>query len=245
VAGILRPCTGGSSMKANRLRTAAGEKAEQSPGLRLNRRMKEILATGLLPSLSPSALTVLTYAAAYGDFSTCKVFMGSKTVAGKAFTDKRNRSSAKNGIAELLDVGFLVEVKGHTHRQATVYRIGLVHDRIEAARQRMAAVGMKRRKTDEQKAAEAAAKKRKAKESAVGEGAHGSAPGGLIGESPGGSPVSPQGAHGSAPNHSSIVPSSLKERYSSGRLSRRSRGHEEGERERQVRAAAIKRRATA
>jgi hypothetical protein len=232
-------------MTVTRVRAAAGEQGEQSPGMRLNRRMKDILATGLLPSLSPSALTVLTYAAAYGDFSTCKVFLGAKTIAGKAFTDKRNRSSAKNGIAELLGVGFLVQVKAHTHRQATVYRIALVPDRIEAARQRAAAVGMKRRKTDEQKAVEAAAKKRKAKESPDGEGAHGSVPRGLMGESLGGSPVSPQGAHGSVPNHSSNVPSSLKERYSSGRSSRRSRGHEEGERDRQIKAAAIKRRVTA
>jgi len=190
-----------------------GDEAQAAPGLRLNRCMKAIIGTGLLPSLSPSALTVLTYAAAFGDFSNCKVYLGAKTIAANS---KWHRGSVRNGIAELLDVGFLKVVQEPTNRRATVYRLVILPDRVAAARERMAAVGAKRRKSAEQKAAEAEAKKRQA------QGAHGSAPRGLMGESPGGSSVSPEGAHGSAPNLSKNVPSSLKERYPSGRSSRRS-----------------------
>lgn len=211
---------------------AADEAGDKSPGLRLNRRMKAILATGLLPSMSPSALTVLTYAAAFGDFTTCNVFLGAKTVAKNT---KGHRGSVRGGIAELLDVGFLVIVKAATPRRAAVYRLTLAKERIAAAQARAAAVGAKRRKSAEQRAAESAAKK-----AAASGGAHGSAPRGLMGESPGGSPVSPQGAHGSAPNHSSNVPSSLKERYASGRSSRRSRGQGDDEHGLRLKAAAVK-----
>jgi hypothetical protein len=193
----------------NRPQAAAGEQGEQSPRLLLNKRLKAIIATGILPSLSPSALTVLLFAVAHGDFTTCKVFLGAKTVANR---QRWHRAGARRGIAELLAVGLLVEVKACTNRQATVYKIALVPELIEGAARRAAAVGAKRRKSDEQKAAEAEAKKLKAKEAAERQGAHGCAPTGLMGESPGGSWVSPEGAHGCAPNLSSSVPSSLKER---------------------------------
>jgi len=188
------------------------EQGEQSPRLRLNKRLKEILATGILPSLSPSALTVLLYAQAHGNFTSCKVFLGAKTVARKAFNGSKHRTSARRGIAELLEVGILVPVKDRTHRQATVYKIAIVPELIDRARQRAAAVGEKRRKSAEQKAAESAAKKLQAKEAAEREGAHGCAPRGHMDEPPGGSWVSPEGAHGCAPKLSSNVPSSLKER---------------------------------
>lgn len=104
---------------------------EQSPRLRLNKRLKDILATGILPSLSPSALTVLTYAQAHADFTSCKVFLGARTVAGKAFKGRQNRTSARRGIAELVDVGILVPVKARTYRQATVYRLAVPRDRAQ------------------------------------------------------------------------------------------------------------------
>lgn len=223
-------------MSATRARAADGA-GDRSPGLRLNRRMKAILATGLLPSMSPSALTVLAYAAAFGDFATCNVFLGAKTVAKNT---KGHRGSVRGGIAELLDVGFLTIVKAATPRRAAVYRLTLAKERIAAAQARVAAVGAKRRKSAEQRAAESAAKK-----AAAREGAHGSAPRGLTGHPPGGSWVSPQGAHGSAPNHSSNVPSTLKERYASGRSSRRSRGQGGDDHELRLKGAAVKGRATA
>lgn len=186
-----------------------GDQGEQSPRLRLNKRLKDILGTGILPSLSPSALTVLLYAQAHGNFTSCKVFLGAKTVAGRL---RWHRAGARRGIAELLAVGLLEAVKECTNRQATVYKIAIVPELIEKAKLRAAVVGAKRRKTDEQKAAESEAKKLKAKEAAERQGAHGCAPRGLMGESPEGSWMSPEGAHGCAPNPSSNVPSSLKER---------------------------------
>lgn len=217
--------------------TAADGAGGQSPGMRLNRRMKAILATGLLPSLSPSALTVLAYAAAYGEFATCKVFLGAKTIAKNT---EWHRGSVRRGIAELLEVGFLVETKAATYRRAAVYRLAIVAELVAAARERAEAVGAKRRKSPEQRAAEAESKKRRARQ-----GAHGCAPTGLMGEPPEGSSVSPQGAHGCAPNHIPIVPSSLKERYTGGRSSRRPRGQGTKEHERRLKAAAVKGRATA
>jgi hypothetical protein len=196
-------------MKKRPPQAVDGKQGEQSPRLRLNKRLKAIIATGVLPSLSPSALTVLLFAVAHGDFTTCKVFLGAKTVANRL---QWHRAGARRGIAELLAVGLLVEVKKCTNRQATVYKIALVPELIEGARERAAAVGSRRRKSDKQKAAESEAKKLKAKEVAERQGAHGCAPGGLMDESPEGSWVSPEGAHGCAPNLSSTVPSSLKER---------------------------------
>ncbi len=185
------------------------DQGDRSPRLRLNTRLKEILATGILPSLSPSALTVLLFAQAHGDFTTCKVFLGAKTIAKRL---RWHRGSARRGIDELLAVGILVPVKQATSRKATVYKIKLVPERIEAARAQAAAVGCRRRKGPELVAAEAEAKRRRAKEQANAEGAHGCTPRGLMGEPPGGSCVSPQGAHGCAPKHSSNVPSTRKER---------------------------------
>lgn len=195
-----------------RPQAGSGEQGEQSPRLRLNKRLKDIIATGLLPSLSPSALTVLTFASAHADFESCKVFLGARTVAGKAFNGSKHRTSARRGIAELLAVGFLVPVKPRTNRQATVYRIALVADLIAAARLRAAAVGARRRKSDEQRAAEAEVKKRRAADQARRDRAHGCALTGLMDEPSGGSWVSPEGAHGCAPKHSSNVPSAMKER---------------------------------
>jgi hypothetical protein len=200
----------------------AGDAGEKSPGLRLNRRMKDILATGLLPSLSPSALTVLHYAAAYGDFTDCKVFLGAKTIAAAAFKGRQNRNSVRHGIAELLDVGLLVEVKPATYRRAAVYRIALVTDRVVAAQDRVKAVGARRRR--------------------AGEGGHGCTPRGVMGVPPGGSCKHPQGGHGSPPNHSLTVPSSLRERVPSRRLSRRSVVQVGDEHEQQLKAAAVKKR---
>jgi hypothetical protein len=133
-------------MTENRTRTAAGG-GDSSQGMRLNRRMKDILATGLLPSLTPSALTVLAYAAAYGDFTACTVFLGAKTVAGVAFNGRKNRNSARRGIDELLAVGFLVAVKERTFRKATVYRLAIVPELVAEAQSRAAAVGARRRKS--------------------------------------------------------------------------------------------------
>jgi hypothetical protein len=209
----------------------AGDEAQAAPGLRLNRRMKEIIGTGLLPSLSPSALTVLHFAAAYGDFTSCQVFLGAKTLAAKS---RWHRNGARRGLAELLDVGFLVAVRAATNRKATVYRLALVRERVLAAQERAATVGARRRKSPEAYAAEAAAKKRPG-----GEGAHPCAPRGHTDEPPRGTPMSPQGAHPCAPNHSSTVPSSLKERYPSGRSSRRS--VEQGA-EQRIAQAAVRRR---
>lgn len=220
-------------MTAKGARAVAGDAGAKSPGMRLNRRMKDIIGTGLLPSMSPSALTVLTYAAAYGDFSTCKVFLGAKTIAANT---RWHRGSVRRGIAELLDVGFLVELKAATYRRAAVYRLAIVPERVAAARERIEAVGAKRRKTPEKLAAEAEAKRRQG-----GEGAHGCAPRGLMDEPRGGSWVSPEGAHGCAPNHSLTVLSSLRERSPSGRSSRRSGGQGAGEHERRLKAAAVKR----
>jgi DNA-binding MarR family transcriptional regulator len=188
---------------------AGDEQGKQSPRLRLNRRMKEILATGILPSLSPSAHTVLCYALAHGDFTSCHVFLGAKTIAKRL---RWHRAGARRGIDELLAVGFLEPVKDRTNRQATVYLLTIVPELVEARRQRAAAVGAKRRKSDDQRAAEAKAKKRQARQAKKRQGAHGCAPGGLMGEPPGDSWVSPQGAHGCAPKHSYTVPSPLKER---------------------------------
>jgi hypothetical protein len=115
--------------------------SDAGAGMRLNRRMKEIIGTGLLPSLSPSTLTVLVYAAAFGDFTACTVFLGAKTVAGAAFNGRKNRNSVRRGITELLDVGFLAEVKAATHRRAAVYRLTIVPERVAAARTRAAAIG--------------------------------------------------------------------------------------------------------
>jgi hypothetical protein len=210
-------------MKANGARAAAGAgAADNSPGLQLNRHIKEIVATGLLPSLSPSALTVLIYAAAHGDFTSCKVYLGAKTVAARAFAGARNRTSARAGIAELLSVGFLVEVKAATFRQATVYRLAIVADRVNAAQERKALVGRRRRRP-------------------IGEGAHGCAPRGHMDDPPGGTSVCPQGAHGCAPKHSSNVPSSLKERYAGGRSSRRPQRPAAGGRDCRLGRAAIRR----
>jgi hypothetical protein len=208
--------------KAARGADAAGDR---SPGMRLNRRMKDILATGLLPSMSPSSLTVLTYAGAYGDFTACTVFLGAKTVAGAAFNGRQNRNSVRRGIDELLDVGFLVTVKDRTFRKATVYRLALVPERVAAAKARVAAVGAKRRRSRE--------------------GGHGCAPRGVMDVPPGGSSVCPQGGHGCAPNLSLNVPSSLKERYASSRSARRSLGRAAGEHDRRLRKAAVNRRAKA
>ena len=208
-------------MTAKRAPAWAGDAGDKSPGMRLNRRMKDIIATGLLPSLSPSAHTVLTYAGAYGEFTSCTVFLGAKTIAGKAFNGQKNRNSARRGIAELLDVGFLVEVKACTYRRAAVYRLTLVPERVAAARDRAAAVGARRRKTVE--------------------GGHGCAPTGVMDVSPGGASVCPQGGHGCVPNHSSTVLSSLKERSPSGRLSRRSGRQGGDEHELRLKAAAVKR----
>jgi len=158
----------------------------------LNRRMKDILATGLLPSMSPSALTVLAFAAAYGDFTSCKVFLGAKTVANVAFRGKINRNAARRGIDELLKVGFLVRVEDRTARKATVYRLAIVPELVVAARERIEAASKKRRR--------------------VREGGSGCAPRGAQDDPPGGLRVTPQGGSGCAPNHSSTVPSSLKER---------------------------------
>lgn len=204
---------------------AAGGAGDRSPGMRLNRRMKDIIGTGLLPSMSPSALTVLTYAAAFGDFTACTVFLGAKTVAGAAFNGRKNRNSARRGIEELLDVGLLVTVKDRTFRRATVYRLAIVPERVAAARARAAAVGARRRKS--------------------GEGGHGCAPRGGMDVPPGGASVCPQEGHGCAPNLSLNVPSSLKERCASGRSSRRSRGQGDDEHGLRLKAAAVKKRVTA
>ena len=110
---------------------AKQEQGEQSPRLRLNKRLKDILATGVLPSLSPSALTVLLFAQAHGDFTSCKVFLGARTVAGKAFNGSKYRTSARRGIAELVAAGILVPVKDHTYRQATVYKLAVPRDRAQ------------------------------------------------------------------------------------------------------------------
>lgn len=118
-------------MKKHSPQARSGEQGEQSPRLRLNKRLKDILATGILPSLSPSALTVLLYAQAHGDFTNCKVFLGARTVAAKAFNGSKHRTSARRGIAELVAVGILVLVKDHTYRQATVYRIAVPKDRAQ------------------------------------------------------------------------------------------------------------------
>lgn len=118
-------------MKKNAPKARSGEQGEQSPRLRLNKRLKDILATGILPSLSPSALTVLLFAQAHADFTSCKVFLGARTVAGKAFKSRQNRTSARRGIAELRAIGILVPVKDHTHRQATVYRLTVPKDRAQ------------------------------------------------------------------------------------------------------------------
>jgi len=197
------------SRQHNRPQAAGDEQANQSPRLRLNRRLKEILATGILPSLSPSAHTVLCYALAHGDFTSCTVFLGAKTIAKRLGW---HRGGARRGIAELLAVGLLEPVKDRTNRQATVYLLTLVPELIEARRLRAAAVGAKRCKSAEQRAAEAKAKKRQARAAKRRQGTHGRAPGGLMGEPPRGSWVSPQGAHGCAPKHSSNVPSTRKER---------------------------------
>lgn len=109
----------------------SGEQGEQSPRLRLNKRLKAIIATGVLPSLSPSSLTVLAYAIAHGDFTTCKVFLGSRTVAGKAFNGGKYRTSARRGIAELIAVGILELMESQTYRKAAVYRISVPRDRAQ------------------------------------------------------------------------------------------------------------------
>lgn len=118
-------------MKKHPPQARSGEQGEQSPRLRLNKRLKDILATGILPSLSPSALTVLLYAQAHGDFTSCKVFLGARTVAAKAFKSRKNRTSARRGIAELVAAGILVPVKNRTYRQATVYRLTVPKDRAQ------------------------------------------------------------------------------------------------------------------
>lgn len=118
-------------MKKRPSQAVDGKQGEQSPRLRLNKRLKEIIATGILPSLSPSALTVLSYAIANGNFTTCEVFLGARTVAGKAFNGGKYRTSARRGIAELLNVGILELIEAQTYRKAAVYRISVPADRAQ------------------------------------------------------------------------------------------------------------------
>jgi hypothetical protein len=213
-------------MKAKGTKSATPGAGDNSPGLRLNRRMKDILATGLLPSLSPSALTVLTYAAAHGDFKSCTVFLGAKTIAARLGW---NRKGARDGIAELLDVGFLVVVKAATFRQATVYRLAIVPELVKAAQERQ-----------EKLRAMIADRRRPGRE-----GAPYGAPRGNPEVPPGDTPGCPQGEPRGAPKHTSTVPSALKERSAGDRSARRPQRQGAGEHERRLKDAAIKKRGTA
>lgn len=107
------------------------EQGEQSPRLELNRRQRAIVESGILGRLRPSALVVLHYAIAHADFTTCKVYLGARTVAGGAFGGSKHRTTARRGIADLVAVGILVPVKDHTYRKATVYRIAVPRDRAQ------------------------------------------------------------------------------------------------------------------
>lgn len=109
----------------------AGEQAERSPRLELNRRQRAIVESGILGRLRPSALVVLHYAIAHADFTTCKVYLGARTVAGVAFSGSQHRTTARRGICELIAAGILVPVKDHTYRKATIYRITAPRDRAQ------------------------------------------------------------------------------------------------------------------
>jgi hypothetical protein len=110
---------------------AGGEQAKQSPRLELNRRLRAIVASGILGRLRPSALVVLHYGIAHADFGTATVFLGARTIAGAAFNGSKHRTTARRGIAELIAAGILVPVQDRTYRKATVYEITLPADRAQ------------------------------------------------------------------------------------------------------------------
>lgn len=118
-------------MKKQAPQARSGEQAEQSPRLELNRRQRAIVESGILPRLRPSALVVLHYAIGHADFTTCRVYLGARTVACAAFNGSKHRTTARRGIADLVAAGILVAVKDHTYRKATIYRIAVPRDRAQ------------------------------------------------------------------------------------------------------------------
>lgn len=108
----------------------AGEQGEQSPRLELNRRQRAIVESGILGRLRPSALVVLHYAIAHADFTTCKVYLGARTVAERAGL---NRCSVRLGINELIAVGILTVRKARTFTKATTYCIAAPSDRVDGS----------------------------------------------------------------------------------------------------------------
>lgn len=114
-----------------RPKDASVEQGEKTPRLELNRRQRAIVESGILVALRPSALVVLHYAIAHANFATCLVYLGARTVAGVAFNGSKNRTNARRGIAELIDVGILVPVEERTYRKATVYRIEVPANRAQ------------------------------------------------------------------------------------------------------------------
>lgn len=108
-----------------------GEQGEQSPRLELNRRQRALVESGILGRLRPSALVVLHYAIAHADFAQCTVYLGARTIAAAAFNGSKHRTTARRGIADLIEAGILVTVTDRTYRKATVYRITAPSDRAQ------------------------------------------------------------------------------------------------------------------
>jgi len=109
----------------------ADEPARRSPRLELNRRLRAIVGSGRLAGLRPSSLTVLLYAIAHADFTSCTVFLGARTIAGAAFNGSKYRTAARRGIGDLIAAGIIVPVQGRTYRKATVYEITVPADRAQ------------------------------------------------------------------------------------------------------------------
>lgn len=113
------------------LKAARQEPGEPVARLELNRRQRAILGCGILGRLRPSALVCLHYAIAHADFAECTVFLGARTIADRVGL---NRSSARLGIAGLLEAGILVVKKARTFTRATVYEINVPKaDRVEGS----------------------------------------------------------------------------------------------------------------
>ena len=105
-------------------RQLAGAKdAAPAARLELNRRHRAINDSGVMAGMNSRAWRVFSYALAHADFETCRVYLGAKTVAAKAFGGIHNRTAARVGIARLVDAGVLEIVPEASTNWKTVYEI--------------------------------------------------------------------------------------------------------------------------
>ena len=91
--------------------------------LELNRRHRAINDSGAMAGMNARAWRVFSYALAHADFETCQVYLGAKTVAARAFGGAHNRTSARLGIARLVEAGVLEVVPKASTNWMTVYEI--------------------------------------------------------------------------------------------------------------------------